>query len=176
MDSDGIFQPQNLKFVAREARLASDDAGDTRISRPSQHAKAHDLTGTTLAGTTQSGAQRAWAKSTPQLSATRMGKKHPAAQRNAHGQKSTPSPQRSALRQKMPHISHGTTRPPHAASPQTKTSPQPARPRGGSKAHNCQWLKPTRRRRPSRRPLRWLRRQPRRDPPRPGRTSCRPNP
>jgi hypothetical protein len=59
MDSDSIFQPQNLKFVAREARQASDNASDTRISRPSQHAKEHDLTGTTRTGTTQSGAQRA---------------------------------------------------------------------------------------------------------------------
>lgn len=34
--------------------------------------------------------------------------------RNAHGQKSTPSPQRSALRQKVPRIPHGTTRLPRA--------------------------------------------------------------
>ena len=45
MDSNGSFQPQNLKFVACKARLASGDASDTRISRPSQHAKAHGLCG-----------------------------------------------------------------------------------------------------------------------------------
>ena len=95
--------------------------------------------------------------------------------RNAHGQKSTPSPQRSALRQKVPRISHETTRPPHAPSPQTKASPQPARPRGGSKVHSCQWLKPTRRRRRARQPPRVPRRPQRRGPPRPDRSSCRPN-
>lgn len=109
MDSNGSFQPQNLKFVAREVRLASDDASDTRISRPSQHAKAHDPAGTTRTGTAQSGAQRAWAK------------EHPL-------------PQRSALRQKVTRIPQGTTRPLHAPSPQTKSSPRSVWPRGGSKA------------------------------------------
>lgn len=110
MDSNGSFQPQNLKFVAREVRLASDDASDTRISRPSQHAKAHDPAGTTRTGTAQSGTQRAWAK------------EHPL-------------PQRSTLRQIVPRIPHGATRPSHAPSAQTKNSPQPIRPRGDSKAH-----------------------------------------
>ena len=34
MDSGGAFQPQNLKFVARKARLASNNASDTHISWP----------------------------------------------------------------------------------------------------------------------------------------------
>ena len=83
MDSNGSFQSQNLKFVACKARLASGDASDTRISRPSQHAKAHGLCGN---DTHRHDAIRR---------ATRMGKRAPPHPGAVHLSKKCPAPPRN---------------------------------------------------------------------------------